>query len=101
VARTELGLADVIPHDYRRGSARRMERAGVPRSQAKRMGGWSTDSMYSRYARVARPDLGEAAAKVQAQLEADRRSARVPSKTASEPLRLDAPAAAGTPEATS
>jgi integrase len=87
-ARKSLGLPDtVIPHNYRRGGARRMEQAGVPRSAAKRMGGWSTDAMYTRYTVVARTDLDEAAAKVQARLEAERERAGLPKKTASEPLR--------------
>jgi integrase len=88
MARKRLELPDTtIPHNYRRGSARRMEHAGVPRSAAKRMGGWSTDAMYTRYTVVARTDLDEAAAKVQARLEAERERAGLPKKTASEPLR--------------
>jgi len=35
-------------HDFRRSAARNMERAGIPRSVAKLIGGWS-DRMYSRY----------------------------------------------------
>jgi integrase len=99
-ARTALKLpATVIPHDYRRTSANRMERAGVARSQAKRMGGWSTNEMYERYVTVPRTDLDEAAAKVQAQLDADRERAGLPRKTASEPLRFGDPTAADSNDA--
>jgi len=80
------GLSDRHPHDFRRTAVRRLERAGVPRSQAKRMVGHRTDSIYERYASVARSDLHEAGAKVTAQLEADDRAARQ-KKTATEPLR--------------
>jgi len=36
-------------HDFRRSAARNFERAGVPRSVARMIGGWS-DRIYSRYA---------------------------------------------------
>jgi hypothetical protein len=34
-----------------------MERAGLPRSVAKALGGWKSDSMYNRYAIVSESDL--------------------------------------------
>jgi integrase len=99
-ARATLKLPETtIPHNYRRGGARRMEQAGVPRSAAKRMGGWSTDAMYTRYTVVARTDLDEAAAKVQAMLEADRVRAGLPRKTGTEPVRSGGPAAAESDDA--
>jgi len=55
------GLADRIPHDFRRTAARNMERAGVPRSVAMALGGWKTESMYRRYAIASEADLREAA----------------------------------------
>src|SRR5262249_19398721 len=61
------------PHDFRRTAVRRLERAGVPRSQAKRLVGHKTDAIYERYAIVAERDLREAVGKVAAQLEADGR----------------------------
>ena len=70
-----------------------MEQAGVPRSAAKRMGGWSTDAMYTRYTVVARTDLDEAAARVQAMLEAERERAGLSKKTGTEPVRSADPTA--------
>jgi hypothetical protein len=34
-----------------------MDRNGVPRSVAKALGGWKSDSMYNRYAIVSEADL--------------------------------------------
>jgi len=50
-------------HDLRRSAARNFERAGIPRSVARRLGGWS-DKIYSRYAIGAESELGAAVGKV-------------------------------------
>jgi integrase len=50
-------------HDLRRSAARNLERAGVPRSVARLIGGWS-DRMYSRYAIGAESELETALAQV-------------------------------------
>ena len=46
------GLSGLLVHDLRRSAVRNMERAGVPRSVAKKITGHKTESMYSRYAMV-------------------------------------------------
>ena len=46
---TSAGLPGRLFHDLRRSAARNFERAGIPRSVAMKLGGW-TDKMYSRYA---------------------------------------------------
>lgn len=43
-------------HDLRRSAARNFERAGIPRSVARKLGGWS-DKIYSRYAIGAESEL--------------------------------------------
>jgi hypothetical protein len=43
-------LPGLTPAYFRRTAARNMERAGLPRSVAKALGGWKSDSMYNRYA---------------------------------------------------
>ncbi len=50
-------------HDLRRSAARNFERSGIPRSVARRLGGWS-DKIYSRYAIGAESELGAAVGKV-------------------------------------
>jgi integrase len=50
-------------HDLRRSAARNFERAGIPRSVARRLGGWS-DKIYSRYAIGAESELSGAVGKV-------------------------------------
>jgi hypothetical protein len=47
-------------HDLRRSAARTFERT-MPRSQARKIGGWS-DAMYSRYAIGAESELSDALA---------------------------------------
>src|SRR5262249_14680750 len=44
-----VGLPGTLFHDLRRSAARNFERAGLPRSVAMRIAGW-TERMYSRYA---------------------------------------------------
>ncbi len=55
-------LPRLLFHDFRRSAARNFERAAVPRSVARMIGGWS-DKIYSRYAIGAESELGEALAK--------------------------------------
>ncbi len=52
-----LGMAGKIPHDFRRTAVRNLERAGVPRSVAMKLVGHKTESIYRRYAIVAKQDL--------------------------------------------
>ena len=53
----KAGIADRIPHDFRRTAVRNLERASVPRSVAMRLVGHKTESIYRRYAIVAKQDL--------------------------------------------
>jgi len=53
------GMVGKIPHDFRRTAVRNLERAGVPRSVAMKLVGHKTESIYRRYAIVARQDLAD------------------------------------------
>jgi integrase len=55
------GVRRLLFHDFRRSAARDFERAGVPRSVAQIIGGWSPQ-MYSRYAIGDESELGAALA---------------------------------------
>ena len=55
------GVPRLLFHDLRRSAARNFERAGVPRSVAQIIGGWSPQ-MYARYAIGAESELGAALA---------------------------------------
>jgi len=59
-ARIRAGLPRFLFHDMRRTAARFMERANIPRSVAKSIGGWLTDSMWNRYLIGAEKDTIEA-----------------------------------------
>jgi hypothetical protein len=51
------GCPGRIPHDFRRTELSNLERAGVPRSQAMKLTGHLTESVYRRYAIVSEADL--------------------------------------------
>jgi integrase len=53
----KAGLPGKIPHDLRRTAVRNLERACVPRSVAMKLVGHKTESIYRRYAIVAKQDL--------------------------------------------
>jgi integrase len=58
-AAAAAGLPGLLFHDLRRSAARNLERAGVPRSIAMQLGGWS-DKIYSRYAIAGEREIGPA-----------------------------------------
>jgi integrase len=65
-AAAKRAKVNLIPHDLRRGAARNLERAGVPRGVAMELCGWKTEAMYRRYNVVAHSDLAEGVAKLAA-----------------------------------
>ena len=58
-----VGLPGLLFHDLRRSAARNFERAGIPRSVAMKIGGW-TEKMYSRYATGAESEVAQAVPKL-------------------------------------
>jgi hypothetical protein len=54
-----------IPHDFRRTAVRNLERAGVSRSDAMKMVGHRTESIYRRYAIADERSMKEAAEKLE------------------------------------
>jgi len=58
------GVPGRLLHDFRRTAVRNLERAGVPRSDAKEMVGHQTDSVYNRYAISDSASLKESARKL-------------------------------------
>lgn len=67
------GVAERIPHDFRRTAVRNLERAGVPRSVAMKITGHKTESVYRRYAIVSEADLSEGMKKLAALHAGDRK----------------------------
>jgi predicted outer membrane lipoprotein len=59
----QAGVPRLLFHDLRRSAARNFERAGVPRSVARLIGGWG-DRIYSRYAIGAESELESALSQV-------------------------------------
>jgi integrase len=72
----KAGLPGRIPHDFRRTAVRNLERAGVPRSDAKAMVGHLTDSIYNRYAISDEASLKESAEKLSRLHESEKRFER-------------------------
>jgi integrase len=60
----KAGCAGRLFHDLRRSAARNLVRSGVTKDVAKQVGGWKTDSMFSRYNVTAEEDLRDAMEKV-------------------------------------
>jgi Phage integrase family len=58
-------IAARIPHDFRRTAVRNLERAGVSRSDAMKMVGHRTESIYRRYAIADERSMKEAAEKLE------------------------------------
>jgi integrase len=65
-ASEDAGLPGLLFHDLRRSAIRNMERAGIPRSVAMRLSGHKTEAVYRRYDIVSEGDLKDAASKMQA-----------------------------------
>ena len=63
-------------HDFRRSAVRRLEKTGVPRSQAMMLTGHKTESMYRRYAIVSEADLSDAVYKLAVLQEAQAKAAQ-------------------------
>jgi len=57
-------IGNRIPHDFRRTAVRNLERAGVSRSDAMKMVGHKTESIYRRYAIADEKSMKEAAGKL-------------------------------------
>ena len=60
---TKAKIPQLLFHDFRRSAARNFERAGVPRSVARLIGGWS-NKIYDRYAIGAEVEKGSAMGQV-------------------------------------
>ena len=60
------GVPGILVHDLRRSAARLMRLAGVDRETIKKMAGWKTDLMYSRYSVDDDADLRDVVRKRQA-----------------------------------
>ena len=62
----EAGVPGRLVHDLRRSAVRNLERAGVPRSVARKLTGHMTEAVYRRYAIVSETDLAGAVSKLPA-----------------------------------
>jgi integrase len=71
------GVPGRLRHDFRRTAVRNLERAGVSRSAAMAMVGHKTQAIYQRYAIADEASLKEAAIKLAALHESERRSSEV------------------------
>jgi integrase len=60
----KAGCEGRLFHDLRRSAARQLIRSGVTKDVARQLGGWKTDSMFSRYNVCAEEDLRDAMEKV-------------------------------------
>jgi integrase len=60
----KAGCEGRLFHDLRRSAARQIIRSGVTKDVARQLGGWKTDSMFSRYNVCAEEDLRDAMEKV-------------------------------------
>lgn len=58
------GCPGTLVHDLRRSAARQLIRSGVTKDVARQLGGWKTDSMFSRYNVCAEEDLRDAMERV-------------------------------------
>jgi len=67
----KAGCEDRIFHDLRRSAARQLIRSGVTKDVARQLGGWKTDSMFSRYNVCDEEDLRDAMEKVTTYNEAE------------------------------
>ncbi len=57
----------MLRHDFRRTAIRNVERVGVPLSEATKVSGHRSESVYRRYAIVSDGDLLEASQKLETQ----------------------------------
>jgi integrase len=67
------GCPGTLVHDLRRCAATQLIRSGVTKDVARELGGWKTDSMFSRYNICAEEDLRDAMEKVTTYNEAESR----------------------------
>jgi integrase len=63
-ATLKAGCPNLLFHDLRRSAARQLIRSGTSKDVAKMVGGWKTDSMFSRYNVTGEEDLRDAMEKV-------------------------------------
>lgn len=69
----KAGVPAMLRHDLRRTAVRNLERASVPRSQAMKITGHRTESVYRRYAIVSEADVREAVQKLDGYIHGDSR----------------------------
>ena len=67
----KAGCEGRIFHDLRRSAARQLVRSGCSKDVARQLGGWKTDSMFSRYNVTDEEDLRDAMEKVTTYNEAE------------------------------